>query len=148
MSDEFNQSPLDFRRVDIPAFIRRLVRRYETEGVGEWRYAAEVIEQQGAELSSLRARVAELEDREEKTRLYADRLAVNIKLKHFSDRVPDWQPLPDTLGILTQIDSMTTGIGERVAELEAAQSALIGAANHMHIGQGEHAAVPLPKDGI
>lgn len=74
------------------------------------------------EIERLRARVAELEAREEKTRRYADRLAINIKLKHFSDRVPDWQPLPDTLGILTQIDNMTAGIGERVAELDAAQA--------------------------
>lgn len=71
-----------------------------------------------SEIEILRARVAELESREEETRRYADRLAVNIKLKHFSDRAPDWQPLPDTLGILTQRDNMTAGIGERVAELE------------------------------
>ena len=60
MSD-IEQGPVDFRRVDIPAFIKRLVRYYETQGNGDWRYAAEIIEQQNTEIERLRARVAELE---------------------------------------------------------------------------------------
>jgi len=60
MSD-IEQGPVDFRRVDIPAFIKRLVRYYEVNGNGDWRYAAETIEQQHGEIERLRARVAELE---------------------------------------------------------------------------------------
>lgn len=64
MSD-IEQGPVDFRRVDIPAFIKRLVRYYEVNGNGDWRYAAETIEQQHGEIERLRARVAELEAAQE-----------------------------------------------------------------------------------
>ena len=35
---------------------------------------------------------------------YAKRLLVSLMDKHFPDRHPEWAPLPDLLGILTQID--------------------------------------------
>lgn len=60
MSD-IGEGPVDFRRVDITAFVKRLVRYHGTQGNGDWRYAAEIIEQQHGEIERLRARVAELE---------------------------------------------------------------------------------------
>lgn len=39
---------------------------------------------------------------------YARNLAIALHQKHYSDVV--WRPLPDTLGLLTQIDNMTCGL--------------------------------------
>jgi hypothetical protein len=30
--------------------------------------------------------------------------------KHYKDVAPDWKPLDDLIGVLTQIDNMTTGL--------------------------------------
>lgn len=40
---------------------------------------------------------------------YATRLATAIHSKHFAE-VTQWKPLPNTLGVLTQIDNMTSGL--------------------------------------
>jgi hypothetical protein len=48
---------------------------------------------------------------EEATR-YAERLAVAIHAKHYAGSAPQWKPLSgDLLGLLTQIDNMTAGMG-------------------------------------
>ena len=41
---------------------------------------------------------------------YAKRLAEFIWEKHYKKESPDWTPLPDVLGVLTQIDNMTCGL--------------------------------------
>jgi hypothetical protein len=41
---------------------------------------------------------------------YAMRLAWALWEKHWKDDAPDWQPLPDLLGLLTQIDNMVAGL--------------------------------------
>jgi hypothetical protein len=41
---------------------------------------------------------------------YATRLAEAIYEKHYRDDAPEWKPLPDLLGLLTQIDNMTAGL--------------------------------------
>lgn len=41
---------------------------------------------------------------------YASRLAVALWEKHYKDTAPQWKPLPDLLGVLTQIDNMTAGL--------------------------------------
>lgn len=38
---------------------------------------------------------------------YAQMLAAVLHEKHYKTTAPDWKPLPDTLGLLTQIDNMT-----------------------------------------
>src|SRR5688572_18038247 len=38
---------------------------------------------------------------------YATRLAVELWKEHWSQESPEWKPLPDLLGVLTQIDNMT-----------------------------------------
>lgn len=40
---------------------------------------------------------------------WATELAASMAKKHFPE-VPQWQPLPDLLGVITQIDNMTTGL--------------------------------------
>lgn len=41
---------------------------------------------------------------------YATDLARHIWAKHFAETAPDWEPLPDLMGVLTQIDNMTAGM--------------------------------------
>jgi hypothetical protein len=41
---------------------------------------------------------------------YASRLAVAIWEKHYKDTAPQWKPLDDLMGVLTQIDNMTSGL--------------------------------------
>lgn len=41
---------------------------------------------------------------------YAARLAIAFWEKHWKDEAPDWKPLPDLIGVLTQIDNMTAGM--------------------------------------
>ena len=46
---------------------------------------------------------------------YARALAVSLHGKHFAE-VTQWEPLPDTLGLLTQIDNMVSGLERRSDE--------------------------------
>lgn len=48
---------------------------------------------------------------------YASRLAVAIWEQHYKDVAPQWKPLDDLMGVLTQIDNMTTGL-TRLAQPE------------------------------
>ena len=49
---------------------------------------------------------------------YASRLAVAIWEKHYKDIAPNWKPLDDLMGVLTQIDNMTSGL-TRMAQEQA-----------------------------
>ncbi|WP_173931351.1 hypothetical protein [Chelativorans sp. Marseille-P2723] len=59
-------------------------------------------------LSALTAGKPEREQSEEHR--YAERLLIALTEKHYPDRSPEWAPLPDLMGILTQIDNLTTGL--------------------------------------
>ena len=48
---------------------------------------------------------------------YASRLAVAIWEQHYKDVAPQWKPLDDLMGVLTQIDNMTSGL-TRLAQPE------------------------------
>jgi hypothetical protein len=41
---------------------------------------------------------------------YAERLAYSIWKQHYKEDSPNWNPLPDMIGVLTQIDNMVTGM--------------------------------------
>jgi hypothetical protein len=41
---------------------------------------------------------------------YARRLAEAIWQKHYKDVAPQWKPFDDLMGVLTQIDNMTSGL--------------------------------------
>ena len=41
---------------------------------------------------------------------YATRLVTLMAEKHYHDVSPDWEPLPDIVGVLTQIDNMVSGM--------------------------------------
>jgi hypothetical protein len=61
---------------------------------------------------------------------YASRLATHLWEKHYKDAAPQWKPFDDLLGVLTQIDNMTSGLArmehpeieykERILRLEGA----------------------------
>lgn len=46
---------------------------------------------------------------------YAMRLATALWEKHWKGDAPEWKPLPDVLGLLTQIDNMTFGLTRAVS---------------------------------
>jgi hypothetical protein len=41
---------------------------------------------------------------------YATRLAWSLWEKHWKTVAPDWKPLPDLMGVLTQIDNMVANL--------------------------------------
>ncbi len=49
---------------------------------------------------------------------YALRLAVAIWEKHYKDVAPQWKPLDDLMGVLTQIDNMTSGLTRLAQQAE------------------------------
>jgi hypothetical protein len=63
---------------------------------------SDAVEITGAELAK--------PEQESEAYRYAKRLAEFIWAKHYKEESPDWTPLPDVLGVLTQIDNMTCGL--------------------------------------
>lgn len=62
-----------------------------------------------------------LKEEIEKARTYATRLATILWSKHYTADAPNWSPLEDLLGVLTQIDNMTSGlIRTETAEVQLA----------------------------
>ena len=55
---------------------------------------------------------------EQEAYVYAKRLAEFIWGKHFRKESPDWKPLENTLGVLTQIDNMTCVLEKAKPEQE------------------------------
>lgn len=54
---------------------------------------------------------------------YAKRLAISLANEHWPDN-DSWQPLPTLLGVLTQIDNMTTLMRDQKAEIERLRDAI------------------------
>ena len=52
---------------------------------------------------------------------YASRLAVALWEKHYKDIAPQWKPLDDLMGALTQIDNMTSGLTRLAQQAEPVQ---------------------------
>lgn len=49
---------------------------------------------------------------------YASRVAVSIWQWNYKDTAPNWKPLDDLMGVLTQIDNMTSGLTRRAQQAE------------------------------
>jgi hypothetical protein len=49
---------------------------------------------------------------------YASRLAVALWEKHYKDIAPQWKPLDDLMGVLTQIDNMASGLTRLAQQAE------------------------------
>ena len=50
---------------------------------------------------------------------YATTLAVSMHRQHYAEAAPNWQPLSDLVGLLTQIDNMYTGLRNDFAAAQA-----------------------------
>ncbi|WP_244103967.1 hypothetical protein [Burkholderia gladioli] len=50
---------------------------------------------------------------------YATQLAVSLHQQHYDVSAPNWKPLPDLMGVLTQIDNMTCGLTPASTPAEA-----------------------------
>lgn len=71
-------------------------------------------------------RIAALEAELAKVREYATTLARSMHRQHYTETAPNWQPLDDVLGLLTQIDNMYAGLRNDFAVLEAENKRLVG----------------------
>jgi len=57
---------------------------------------------------------------------YATTLAVSMHKQHYAEDAPNWQPLPDLVGLLTQIDNMYTGLRNDLEAAEVENKRLVG----------------------
>ena len=57
---------------------------------------------------------------------YATTLATSMHRQHYSETAPNWQPLDDVLGLLTQIDNMYAGLRNDLEALEFENKRLVG----------------------
>lgn len=69
-----------------------------------------ILVKQAAEAIAALSRAPEVVAGEWNEHKYATQLLVSLMEKHYPDRSPDWQPLPDLMGVLTQIDNLSTGL--------------------------------------
>jgi len=97
-------------REAITALRDRLAQPNEFEP--DWDAMAVIVEEQ----QRMAKRIEELEAQPDAYG-YASRLAVAIWEQHYKDVAPQWKPLDDLMGVLTQIDNMTSGL-TRLAQPE------------------------------
>ena len=50
---------------------------------------------------------------------YAQHIAVCLWEKHYKKKAPDWEPLEDLMGVLSQIDNMTVGLIKPLEQINA-----------------------------
>lgn len=62
--------------------------------------------------------ISNREDGDSPALRYAQRLAIALWEKHWKDDAVNWKPLPDLIGVLTQIDNMTSGLVRSVGQSE------------------------------
>ncbi len=68
----------------------------------------------------------ELEAEFAKVKDYATTLATSMHRQHYAEAAPNWQPLDDLMGLLTQIDNMYAGLRNDLAVAEAENKRLVG----------------------
>lgn len=75
------------------------------------------------EVLALRSENAELKSQIERSRAYATNHLVHFVAKHFPPNT-EWKPLPDLLGVLTQLDNATCVTDELRSQLGLARDAV------------------------
>lgn len=73
-------------------------------------------------------RIEELERQKTASMREATNLAWALYHRFYQDQAPQWAPLEEVCGIISQIDNMTAGMADRIKELEAAIDWQIGRA--------------------
>ena len=61
-------------------------------------------------MAALHAALAQEEQAESDAKAYATQMAIAIWRKHYQQAAPQWRPLDDLMGVLSQIDNMTSGL--------------------------------------
>ena len=84
------------------------------------KYAAILLRRQHAEIERLKADA-------DRVNSCAKNLAIAMHRKNFSN-ITQWEPLPDTMGLISQIDNMSCWTRDDVARLTASREAAIAAA--------------------
>jgi len=69
-------------------------------------------------IAALKAALEQPEQAELDAYSYASRLAIAIWEKHYKATAVNWKPLPDLIGVLSQIDNMTAGLTHQQAQPE------------------------------
>jgi uncharacterized coiled-coil protein SlyX len=64
-------------------------------------------------------RIEELESEQSKAMGHALALATTLHRNFYKTQAPNWEPLEDVVGVITQIDNMIIGVADRIEELEA-----------------------------
>jgi prefoldin subunit 5 len=67
----------------------------------------------------LRDRIEELESEQSKAMGHTLALATTLHRNFYKTQAPNWEPLEDVVGVITQIDNMIIGVADRIEELEA-----------------------------
>lgn len=57
---------------------------------------------------------------------YATTLAVSMHKQHYAETAPNWQPLLDLVGLLTQIDNMYAGLRNDLEAMKVENKRLVG----------------------
>lgn len=71
-------------------------------------------------------RIAQLEADLAAAQAYATTFAVSIHKQHYAEDAPNWQPLPDLVGLPTQIDNMYAGLRNDLEALKVENKRLVG----------------------
>lgn len=88
--------------------------------------SAETGEPLYCELCDCISRRNDAEKMETEARAYAHNLAVSMYGQHYLDESPNWRPLPDLMGLLTQIDNMYAGLRNDLEALQVENKRLVG----------------------
>ena len=73
-----------------------------------------------ARIEQLAATNKELETQNTDAMREAKGLAKALHRRFYQEQAPQWEPLEDVAGIISQIDNMTAGMADRIEELELA----------------------------
>jgi hypothetical protein len=92
----------------VQEMVERLHMRYDCDVTGLPTAAGVMMLDAADLLCELRDELAAARAEVEQARQYAHDLAVAMH-RHSYEHVPQWQPLPDLLGLITQIDNMAAG---------------------------------------
>jgi hypothetical protein len=87
---------------------------HPSDGGRQW-YDAALVE---PAITALKAALEQPEQAELDAYSYASRLAIAIWEKHYKATAVNWKPLPDLIGVLSQIDNMTPGLTHQQAQPE------------------------------
>ena len=94
---------------DLREAARQALEALERPNAGLVPHNGEWMSIQSIAIAALRAALAQ-EQAEPDAYPYASRLAASIWERHYKGEAPNWKPLDDLMGVLTQIDNMATGL--------------------------------------